>query len=258
MLVSVRNWVQRSPDAAMVLRARQEIEDELAQLRANLMEVQNVRNEVLEAAKQINQTVKEEVIDDVKTSIGDVKSSIGDLKADLDDVKSSVDEVKGAPGTVGRTRSGAPVTVPETPAGPAPETPVDAAGADTPGDTAPLVDAPQSNGDWRQTIADSNATRELDLVSAEADQEERSIGMPCEPVPVSGEPVVNGSAASAPSQRDALAADVAELRNQIEELAYELFTLRKALYQRGLMDDRRPSEPQEQDSPTPVEVEEKA
>ena len=57
MLVRGRNWLQSSPDAAIVLRARQEIENELATLKASLLEVQSVRDEVLDAAKQLNESV---------------------------------------------------------------------------------------------------------------------------------------------------------------------------------------------------------
>jgi sec-independent protein translocase protein TatB len=56
-LVSIRNWMQNSPDAAVVLRARQEIEQELALLKSSLLEVQSVRDEVLGAAKQLNEAV---------------------------------------------------------------------------------------------------------------------------------------------------------------------------------------------------------
>src|SRR5215510_11416567 len=57
MLVRVRNWMQTSPDAALVLRARQELEQELAQIRSSLLEVQSVRDEVLDVAKQIDDAV---------------------------------------------------------------------------------------------------------------------------------------------------------------------------------------------------------
>jgi sec-independent protein translocase protein TatB len=56
-LVRIRNWLQTSPDAAVVLRARQEIEQELALLKSSLLEVQSVRDEVLGAAKQFNESV---------------------------------------------------------------------------------------------------------------------------------------------------------------------------------------------------------
>jgi sec-independent protein translocase protein TatB len=57
LLVRARNWLQTSPDAALVLRARQEIEAELAALKSGLLEVQNVRDEVLGAAKQLEDSV---------------------------------------------------------------------------------------------------------------------------------------------------------------------------------------------------------
>lgn len=85
MLVQVRNWIQKSPDAAMVLRARQEIEQELAVLRSSLMEVQNVRNEVLEAAKQVTTSVTDDV---------------------LGEFRQGYEEIKGVTGTVGRSLNG--------------------------------------------------------------------------------------------------------------------------------------------------------
>lgn len=57
LLVRVRNWIQHSPDAALVLRARQEIEQELASIKASLLEFQSVRDEVMGAARQIEDTV---------------------------------------------------------------------------------------------------------------------------------------------------------------------------------------------------------
>ncbi len=70
LVVRARNWIQSSPDAALVLRARQEIEQELAGLKASLLEVQSVRDEVLGAARQIEDSV----------------GSLASTKLDLDDV----------------------------------------------------------------------------------------------------------------------------------------------------------------------------
>jgi sec-independent protein translocase protein TatB len=56
-LVRARNWLQTSPDAALVLRARAEIEAELASIKNSLMEVQVVRDEVMGAAKQLGDSV---------------------------------------------------------------------------------------------------------------------------------------------------------------------------------------------------------
>lgn len=99
-LVTARNWIQQSPDAAIVLRARQELEQELAVLRSSMAEVQSARDEVLEAAKQINKTVAEDVITPARQSI---------------------DEFKGQPGTIGRSRIANKTAPP--PAGAQSETP---------------------------------------------------------------------------------------------------------------------------------------
>src|SRR6478672_9518485 len=56
-LVRARNWLQTSPDAALVLRARAEIEAELASIKNSLMEVQVVRDEVMGAARQLGDSV---------------------------------------------------------------------------------------------------------------------------------------------------------------------------------------------------------
>ena len=56
-LVRARNWLQTSPDAALVMRARAEIEAELASIKNSLMEVQVVRDEVLDAARQFEDSV---------------------------------------------------------------------------------------------------------------------------------------------------------------------------------------------------------
>ncbi|HEU4322513.1 MAG TPA: twin-arginine translocase TatA/TatE family subunit [Roseiflexaceae bacterium] len=83
MLVTLRNWVQRSPDAAMVMRARQEIEQELATLRASLLEVQNVRNEVIEAARQVSTTVSDDLIAPTRDALagasGEAQSALNGL-----------------------------------------------------------------------------------------------------------------------------------------------------------------------------------
>lgn len=91
MLVRVRNWVQKSPDAAMIMRARQEIEQELASLRSSLLEVQNARDEVMQVAKQVNQTITE----DFGGAIKDITKTINEdgIKAVQ---KSAADALKAA------------------------------------------------------------------------------------------------------------------------------------------------------------------
>jgi len=56
-LVRARNWLQTSPDAALIMRARAEIEAELASIKNSLMEVQVVRDEVMGAARQLGESV---------------------------------------------------------------------------------------------------------------------------------------------------------------------------------------------------------
>ncbi|MDQ2996244.1 MAG: twin-arginine translocase TatA/TatE family subunit [Chloroflexota bacterium] len=56
-MVRARNWLQTSPDAALVMRARAEIEAELASIKNSLMEVQVVRDEVMDAARQLGDSV---------------------------------------------------------------------------------------------------------------------------------------------------------------------------------------------------------
>lgn len=74
MLVTVRDWVQKSPDAAMILRARQEIESELANIRESLAEVQNARDEVVNAARQVTTMVQDDVIGSTRAAIDEVKN----------------------------------------------------------------------------------------------------------------------------------------------------------------------------------------
>jgi sec-independent protein translocase protein TatB len=75
-MVRVRNWLQTSPDAALVLHARQELELELAQLKTSLLEVQSVRDEVLGVAKHLDEAV---------SPITNARASLADLiKAPLD------------------------------------------------------------------------------------------------------------------------------------------------------------------------------
>jgi sec-independent protein translocase protein TatB len=93
LLVRARNWMQTSPDAALVLRARQEIEAELASIKTSLMEVQVVRDEVLGAARQLEDSV----------------GSITSTKIDLNPlVKPPAEQTIAANGQALSTASGAP------------------------------------------------------------------------------------------------------------------------------------------------------
>lgn len=66
-VVRVRDWIQRSPDAAMILRAREDLETELQTLRAELtrevesvrQDLQNVRSDLADASKMLEQSAQE-------------------------------------------------------------------------------------------------------------------------------------------------------------------------------------------------------
>lgn len=66
-VVRVRDWIQRSPDAALVLRARAELESELQAIRAELtrevesvrQDLQSVRSDLADAGKLIEQSAQE-------------------------------------------------------------------------------------------------------------------------------------------------------------------------------------------------------
>jgi sec-independent protein translocase protein TatB len=110
LLVRGRNWLQSSPDAALILRARQELEQELATLRSSLIEVQSVRDEVLGAAKQLEGSV----------------SSLASTKLSLDEVRTIATPATGA-ATPDATRSMAGVA----------DAPATAAEALAPGEVPP-------------------------------------------------------------------------------------------------------------------------
>jgi Sec-independent protein translocase protein TatA len=57
LLVRGRDWFQNKPEMELMMRARQELEDELAAIRAGLREVQLVRDEVVGTARQLTDSV---------------------------------------------------------------------------------------------------------------------------------------------------------------------------------------------------------
>ncbi|GAB4189603.1 MAG: hypothetical protein OHK0022_02010 [Roseiflexaceae bacterium] len=109
MLVTVRNWVQRSPDAAMVMRARQEIEQELATLRASLLEVQSVRDEVIEAARQVGTTVNDDLLSPTRDALASASSEAQSALNGLPVARGSVAEAApAAPDAPAAPAAGAP------------------------------------------------------------------------------------------------------------------------------------------------------
>ncbi|HMO56175.1 MAG TPA: hypothetical protein PKA05_06505 [Roseiflexaceae bacterium] len=76
MIVGLRNWIQRSPDAAMVLRMRTELEQELETIRASItQEVNSIRDEVME--------VRGDLIDAAR-QIEDAAESVAKTRIEVD------------------------------------------------------------------------------------------------------------------------------------------------------------------------------
>jgi Sec-independent protein translocase protein TatA len=159
MLVRARNWLQTSPDAALVLRARQELEAELASIKTSLMEVQSVRDEVLGAAKQLEESV----------------SSITSTKIDLNELVNSAGEQTIAPPSTAASADApaqdeAPALADDTPLEGAPEQPAaieppSPASAQPSPASAPLsrpAEAPHANG---TTPAAAPALAELETIN---------------------------------------------------------------------------------------------
>lgn len=124
MLVRLRNWFRGSPDAALVLRMRQEIEQELALLRNELIEVQSVRDEMLDAAKQINETINQDVIAEAREGIRDLQTvsrgkPITPAKNPAQQQKATPAVSEAEPATAQGAEQIAPPTAPAEPAAPA-------------------------------------------------------------------------------------------------------------------------------------------
>ncbi|MEM8530849.1 MAG: twin-arginine translocase TatA/TatE family subunit [Chloroflexota bacterium] len=236
-IVQVRNWILRSPDAAMVLRARQEIERELESLRADLLEVQNARDEVIAATKEINKTIK----DDVVGEAGKLKDSIAE------ESKQAIAEVKSAPGTVGRQRDGSTVVVSDDDKNTIapPEAPIsankseDSSAADVNG-TSAVDDREQSS----HITTDGNEVSAVDENSA-GEEQTASITdtlSPSNEVVESPEKdlpeVLPGSQEAIDTAKEKIdSAEIRLLREQLRALSTDMQSLREILMQRGLLDD---------------------
>lgn len=70
-IIGVRNWIQRSPDAQLILRARDELEQELRAIRTDLtQEMESVRKEM--------ETVRQEMIEATREATSDAVKQIDD------------------------------------------------------------------------------------------------------------------------------------------------------------------------------------
>lgn len=75
-VVGVRNWVQRSPDAAMVLRVRRELEEELDEIRRSLTQEMN-------AVRDDLNSVRDDLVD-ASRSFEDAADSVAKTKIELE------------------------------------------------------------------------------------------------------------------------------------------------------------------------------
>lgn len=208
LLVRGRNWLQSSPDAAMVMRARQEIEQELANLKTSLLEVQSVRDEVLDAAKQIGDSVGS-LTSAAKAELEDI-GNIASLKPTnpLQDLEATLAKAHGQPSadapaepTIARGADLAPEAELAQDVPPAP----DAAALDVP----PAPDA-------------------LDALDAAEPAPRVALRQPRQP-PSYAEDI------PAPGAPGAGALETIDLR--LQAIMADLFALQQQLKQRGVLDD---------------------
>src|SRR5262245_12402402 len=213
MLVRVRNWMQTSPDAALVLRARQELEQELAQIRSSLLEVQSVRDEVMDVAKQIDEAV---------SPIASIRPpTLTEL------IKEPADKPQP------RTNNGQEVEEPAT-------------ATEDAQAVAPLVeDSPvaPTNSDSEAVVSDSQpvaAAEDSAIVSTDPAPSvdasfDKSADMPDSPAAPPEVAVANG-AQPYPTPHPLSVAERDELNLRIQALMADLHALQEQLRRRGLLD----------------------
>ncbi len=248
-IVRVRDWIQHSPDAAMVLRARAELESELQAIRAELtrevesvrQDLQHVRSDLADAGKLIEQSA-EEAASVSKIELPDV--AINDTPSIHPPVSATTDQSP-MPGADGIPAPAGPSSAPAVQG-------ADSTGALTvqraDGVATPVVQAadsiampefevdPGPIGARRARIAEVSAARTSAAPSPT-------------PTIAGGETVARGARsapASPPVRTDAddspFAADMARidaLSRQISSIAEELARLRVTLLQRMAEEKRR-------------------
>lgn len=234
-VVRVRDWIQRSPDAALVLRARAELESELQAIRAELtrevesvrQDLQSVRSDLADAGKLIEQSAQEAA--NVST-IALPDEQAAPPPALHSSASASSDRATGA--AQGVDSAPAPASPSSTPATQA----ADGAAAQA-ADSAALPEFevdPGPIGARRARIAEVSATRS-------------SAALPQTPTIAGGETVARGARSEPASPRVApddspFAADMARidaLSRQVSTIAEELARLRVTILQRMAEEKRR-------------------
>jgi sec-independent protein translocase protein TatB len=210
-LVQVRNWVQTSPDAALVLRARQELESELAEIRTSLLEVQSVRDEVLGVAKQLDEAV---------SPIASARTSLSDL------IKAPADKPQPRIGNGQAADPASGVDLPGTPADGDPPivAPAESETADV------LVADNMPNMPVAPTTAESDVTQVVDEVADTATAPARSSAA-VEELGLH----IQALAADLRAFQDQARAEAAVRSAQIESVMADMHELQKQLKERGLL-----------------------
>lgn len=227
-VVRVRDWIQRSPDAAMILRAREDLETELQTLRAELtrevesvrQDLQNVRSDLADASKLLEQSAQEVA----STSRIDLSDAGTEARAAEPAIKPPV------------LRAGESV---EATANAVAETGAETVGAADTGDSTIAVD-PGPIGARRARIAEVAAESSV-AESAPADRPSTTIA--------GGETVARGAriteppATVAPDTRTTSAdmAAIDALSKQVASIAEELARLRVSVLRRMVEEKNQPA-----------------
>jgi sec-independent protein translocase protein TatB len=215
-LVRVRNWMQTSPDAALVLRARQELEAELAEIRSSLLEVQSVRDEVMGVAKQLDEAV---------SPINTARANLSDL------IKEPLDK------PLPRTSNGQPATPPETDQAVVPSEHMPP--------SAEALDMPSIQPPTLGEMAHTTEQQAPEQISSAGQHEPSSAARP---VPAAPAPAPDGTAEDVGQRvqhlideirlsKEAARAEAAARSAQNEALMADLHALQLQLKQRGLLED---------------------
>lgn len=220
MLVTIRNWMQSSPDAALVLRARQEIEQELAQLRTELLEVQSVRDEVMGVAKQIDEAVSP--IKSIRApSVSDLIKPPAEQTVAAGNIGAAGAENASAEDTTLVDSSGSPISSSASSDTPATDAPATATAAVEP--AAASADAPAE--------APATATTTVEPAAVSADTPAGALVDAAATAVEPTEPAVAAQQSAAP----ALAAEIEALGLRLQAVMADLHALQEQLKQHGLL-----------------------
>ncbi|GAB4113031.1 MAG: hypothetical protein OHK0050_15490 [Roseiflexaceae bacterium] len=233
-IVGLRNWIQRSPDAQLFLRARDELESELQAIRNDLtQEMESVRLEMQTVRQEMIQATREATIDatrQIDTVTAEARDAVQDATVQINKASTQIEQA-----------------------------------AEQIEHAAQVV---ESNPDQARTIvaqaaqqADQAADRAADMVrEAVDDQAERSImppqlaaanGAPLPPAPVPRSTKPNAYTPP-PLPNDHTKVEVEQLKGQVETLTLQLRSLQDQI--RELQATLRRPEPAATEATQPEEV----